>query len=52
MATALKEPALHEKFIQQGADPVANSPEAFGEYIRAETAKWAKIVQFSGAKAD
>ena len=52
VATALKEPALHEKFIQQGADPVANSPEAFGEYIRAETAKWAKIVQFSGAKAD
>ena len=52
VAQALKEPALREKFIQQGADPVASSPEAFGEYLRAETAKWAKIVQSSGAKVD
>jgi tripartite-type tricarboxylate transporter receptor subunit TctC len=52
IATALKEPSLREKFIQQGADPVANTPEQFGEYIRAETAKWAKIVKASGAKVD
>lgn len=52
VAQALKEPALREKFIQQGADPVANTPEEFGEYIRAETAKWARIVRSSGAKVD
>jgi tripartite-type tricarboxylate transporter receptor subunit TctC len=52
IAAALKEPALREKFIQQGADPVANTPEQFGEYMRSETAKWAKIVKLSGAKVD
>jgi tripartite-type tricarboxylate transporter receptor subunit TctC len=52
VAQALKEPALREKFIQQGADPVGNTPEQFGAYMRAETAKWAKIVASSGAKVD
>ena len=49
---ALKEPALREKFIQQGADPIGSTPEAFGEYMRAETAKWAKIVHSSAARVD
>ena len=52
IAAALKDPALRDKFVQQGSDPVGNTPEQFGEYIRAETAKWAKIVKASGAKAN
>jgi tripartite-type tricarboxylate transporter receptor subunit TctC len=52
VANALKDPALHDKFIQQGADPVGSTPEEFGAYMRAETAKWAKIVKASGAKAN
>ena len=52
MARALKNPELREKFIQQGADPVGSSPEEFGEYMRAETAKWAKLVKAAGAKVD
>ena len=51
-ARALKIPELREKFIQQGADPVGSTPEEFGEYMRAETAKWAKLVKASGAKVD
>ncbi len=52
VAAALKKPELREKFIQQGADPVGSTPEEFGAYMRAETAKWAPIVKASGAQAN
>jgi tripartite-type tricarboxylate transporter receptor subunit TctC len=52
IARALKDPVVREKFVSQGADPVGNTPEEFAEYIRAETAKWAKIVKTSGATVD
>jgi tripartite-type tricarboxylate transporter receptor subunit TctC len=52
VARILKDPAMREKFIQQGADPIANTPDEFGQYMKDETAKWAKIVKASGAQAD
>jgi tripartite-type tricarboxylate transporter receptor subunit TctC len=52
IANVLREPALRDKFLQQGADPVGSTPEEFGEYMRTETAKWAKIVKASGAKVN
>jgi len=52
VAKILAQPAMREKFIQQGADPVGSTPEAFGAYMRAETAKWAPLVKASGARAD
>lgn len=52
VARILKDPAMREKFIQQGADPIGNTPDEFGQYMREETAKWAKIVKASGAQAD
>lgn len=52
VAKVLKQPEMREKFIHQGADPVGSTPEEFGEYMRAETAKWAPIVKASGARVD
>ena len=52
VARALKIPELRDTLIQQGADPVASTPEDFATYMRSETAKWAKVVRASGAKAD
>jgi tripartite-type tricarboxylate transporter receptor subunit TctC len=52
VAAALRKPELREKFIQQGADPVGSTPEEFGAYIRAETAKWAPLVRASGAQSN
>jgi len=33
-------------------DIIGNSPEEFGEYIRAEYTKWAEVVKASGAKVE
>jgi tripartite-type tricarboxylate transporter receptor subunit TctC len=52
VARILKDPAMREKFIQQGADPIGNTPDEFGQYMKDETAKWAKVVKASGAQAD
>ena len=52
VARILRDPAMREKFIQQGADPIGNTPDEFGQYMKDETAKWAKVVKASGAQAD
>ncbi len=37
---------------KQGFDVVANSPNEFSAWIRAEQAKWSKVIRVSGAVAD
>jgi tripartite-type tricarboxylate transporter receptor subunit TctC len=52
LVTALAVPELRENLINQGAEPIASTPEEFGKFMRAELAKWKPIIESSGAKAD
>jgi tripartite-type tricarboxylate transporter receptor subunit TctC len=49
---ALADPVLKAKLADLGGVPIAGTPEDFWKIHRMETEKWAKIVQFSGAKAE
>jgi tripartite-type tricarboxylate transporter receptor subunit TctC len=43
-ATSLQNPALREKFVQQGAEPVSGGAAALDELMRADLARWRKVV--------
>ena len=45
-------PDVKNFLFNQGLDPAPGTPEKFGAYIKAEMAKWAKVVKDSGARAD
>jgi tripartite-type tricarboxylate transporter receptor subunit TctC len=49
---ALQSPELVKTLNAQTAEAVGGTPEAFGKVIRADYAKWAKVVKDSGAKVD
>jgi tripartite-type tricarboxylate transporter receptor subunit TctC len=48
----LQKPEIRAKLIAAGLEPTWNTPAEFAGYVRAETAKWRKIVVDSGAKAE
>ena len=45
-------PDVRERFLAQGVEPVGSTPEQFGEHIRSQMAKWAKVVRDAGVKAE
>jgi tripartite-type tricarboxylate transporter receptor subunit TctC len=47
-----KNPELLKKIADQGAEPVVETPAKFAAFIKAETAKWGKVVKESGATVD
>ena len=49
---ALADPVMKAKLAELGGVTIPGTPEDFWKLQRMETEKWAKIVQFSGAKVD
>ena len=43
---------VRQNLASQGAYPLVMTPDEFGAFMKAETAKWAKIVIASDARAD
>lgn len=52
VAKATHTAEMKSVLLQEGAEPVGNTPEAFGTIIREETAKWAKVIRAAGIEAD
>ena len=52
VAKLLKDPVILERLDKQGVVPQAMSPQAFGELLRADYAKMARVVKISGARID
>jgi tripartite-type tricarboxylate transporter receptor subunit TctC len=49
---ALADPTMKSRLAALGGDVIPSTPADFGKLVAAETKKWAKVVAFSGAKAD
>lgn len=52
IVAVLRQPAVRQRLEADAFDIVADTPEEFGRYLRAEFAKWAKVIKASGARVD
>jgi tripartite-type tricarboxylate transporter receptor subunit TctC len=52
VARVIALPEMNARFVAQGIDLEASTPEAFADLIKAEVPKWRKIVRDSGARVD
>jgi len=49
---ALRTPEVRERLASEGGEPLGGSPEQFASFLKAEHAKWGRIVRESGARAE
>jgi tripartite-type tricarboxylate transporter receptor subunit TctC len=52
VAKAVRAPELRDKFVQIGIEPVGNSPDQLAQFINDEIARWAKVINIAGVKAE
>ncbi|MEO7727898.1 MAG: tripartite tricarboxylate transporter substrate-binding protein, partial [Burkholderiales bacterium] len=45
-------PEVKTHLLAEGAEPVGNTPEQFGEFIKSEIAKWGKVIRAAGLRAE
>jgi len=49
---ALASPAVRERFASLGVQPVGNTPEQWAAEIRADLARWSKVIKAAGIKVE
>lgn len=52
VAKALAQSDVKEKLLAQGIEPASSTPEQLNTLIRADLARWTKVVKESGARAE
>jgi len=52
LVAILKDPDIVARFKQLSTDPVGNSPEEFGAFVKAELDKYARVIKAAGIKLD
>jgi tripartite-type tricarboxylate transporter receptor subunit TctC len=48
----VREPAMREQLVAQGAEPAGGTPEEFARTLRSDAALWKKVVKDAGIRAD
>ena len=49
---AARSPDIRSRLLEQGAEPIGNTPEEFAKQLREEVARWTKVVAASGIRVD
>ena len=52
MVRALNTPETRERILTQGMEPAPNTPDEFGAFVKAEVARWTKVIAEAGIKSD
>lgn len=52
LVKVLADPDLKKKYADLGVEPMSSTPEFFGELIRTESARYAKVIKDAGIKAE
>jgi tripartite-type tricarboxylate transporter receptor subunit TctC len=49
---SLADAKVKERIAQLGGDVLTGTPDGYGRYLKGEIARWGKVIEFSGAKAE
>lgn len=52
LVAALTDPDTRQRLKNEGATPAPSSPQAFGNYLRAEIARWGNVIRQHGIKGE
>ena len=50
IVSGIKQPDVADRLTAEGAEPVGGTPEQYGELIRTEITRWAKVIKATGVK--
>jgi tripartite-type tricarboxylate transporter receptor subunit TctC len=52
VARILRTPEVKQRLTALGAEPVGNTPDEFGAFIKAEMARWGKIIKEKNIRSE